>query len=62
MARESVDINKLTEISPTEIIEELSKENADLRLRLAVSQRVINRMVAFIQESINDEEPSDQGD
>lgn len=62
MARESVDINKLTEISPTEIIDELSKENADLRLRLAVSQRVINKMITFIQESINDEEPSDQGD
>ena len=51
MARESIDISKLTEISPTEIIEELVKENSDLRLKLSVSQKVISKMVDYIQNS-----------
>ena len=48
MARESVDINKLTEVSPAELIEELSKENSDLRLRIVVLQKVVNKLLTHI--------------
>jgi hypothetical protein len=60
MARESVDISKLTEVSPTDLIEDLSKENADLRVRVSVMQRIINNLVAHIQRDEGSNTESDE--
>jgi hypothetical protein len=60
MARESVDIAKLTEVSPNDLIEDLSKENSDLRIKLSVMQRVVNNLIAHIQNSQDFDMESDE--
>jgi uncharacterized coiled-coil protein SlyX len=60
MARESVDIAKLTEVSPTDLIEELSKENSELRLKITIMQKVINNLVTHIQDAEESDTESDE--
>jgi len=60
MARESVNIEELTRVDPSQLIQELTQENAQLRLEMMAQKSVINKLIAKIQQLDGvEDEPSD---
>lgn len=59
MARESVNIEELTRVDPAQLIQELTQENAQLRLEMMAQKSVINKLIAKIQQldGVEDESP-----
>jgi uncharacterized coiled-coil protein SlyX len=47
-------------VSPTDLIEELSKENSELRLKITIMQKVINNLVTHIQDAEESDTESDE--